>query len=108
KADHNASAWSDCSFCCAWDWHGVTRSLVGTLPSGNKPRRVYIPRSDRTNPRGEPGCLVLSEQNLLAVQSHLYLSEMEHLTGEFDRLHLVDREHCGVRGHLLHQAIRRT
>ena len=82
KADHNASSHSDCSFCCAWDGHGVTRNLVGTLPSGNEPRRFYIPQSDRANPRGEPRCLVLPEQNLLAVQSDLYLSEMEHFTGD--------------------------
>jgi hypothetical protein len=80
---------------------GVTRSLVGTLSSRNKPRRVCLPQPDRANPRGEPGCLVLPEQDLLAFQSDIYLSEMEHFTCGFTRLHLVARGHRGVRGHLL-------
>ena len=83
KADHDAPSDANCSFCHPRHWNGVTRSLVGTLPSGNEPRRVYLPQPDRANPRGEPGCLVLPEQNLLAFQSDLYLSEMEHFTGGF-------------------------
>src|SRR6476646_8656681 len=69
KADHDAPSDANCSFCCRRHRHGVTRNLVGTLPSGNEPRRAYVPQPNRTNPRGEPGCLVLPEQNLLAIQS---------------------------------------
>src|SRR5215469_6007668 len=108
KADHNAPSDPNCSFCYSWCWHGVTRGLVGTLPSGDEPRPVYLSQPDRASPRRKPGCLVLSEQNLLAVQSHLYLSEMEHLTGGFNPLHLVACGHRCVRGDLLHQAIFRT
>src|ERR1044072_3375748 len=67
KADRQAPSDANCSFCCPRRWHGVTHSLVGTLPSGNKPRGVYLSQPDRANPRGEPGCLVLSKQDLLAV-----------------------------------------
>src|SRR4029077_229102 len=66
KADHDAPSDADCSFCPSRRWHGVTRSLVGTLSSGNEPRRVYLSQPDGANPRGEPGCLVLPEQDLLA------------------------------------------
>src|SRR5215471_7143224 len=108
KADHNAPSHSDCSFCRAWHRNGVTRGLVGTVPSGYESRPVYLSQSDRANTRREPRCLVLSEQDFLAVESDLYLSEMEYFTGESARLHLVARGHCGVRGHLFHPAIRRT
>src|SRR5580765_3500359 len=101
KADHDAPSDANCSFCRPRHWHGVTRSLVGTLPSGNEPRRVCLPQPDRANSRGEPGCLVLPEQNLLAFRSDIYLSEMEHFTCGFTRLHLVARWHRGGRGHLL-------
>src|SRR5215471_3933946 len=101
KADHDAPSDANCSFCHARRWHGVTRSLVGTLSSGNEPRRIYLPQPNRANPRGEPGCLVLPQQNLLAFQSDLYLPEMEHFSGGFTRLHLVAFGHCCVRGHLL-------
>src|SRR5438045_9223116 len=101
QADHDAPSHSDCSFCHPRHWHGTTRSLVGTLPSGNEPRCVYLSHADRANPRGEPGCLLLPDQNLLAFQSDLYLPEMEHFTGGLTRLHLVARRHRGVRGHLL-------
>src|SRR6266481_5914734 len=89
KADHDAPFDANCSFCRPRHWHGVTRSLVGTLSSGNKPRRVYLSQPDRANTCGEPGSLVLPEQNLLAFRSDLYLSEMEHFTCGFARLYLV-------------------
>src|SRR6266850_7631592 len=89
KADHGAPSDANCSFCRPRHWHGVTRSLVGTLSSRNKPRRVYLSQPDRPSPRGESSCLVLPEQNLLAFQSDLYLPEMEHFTCGFTRLHLV-------------------
>jgi len=101
KADHDAPSYANCSFCRPRRWNGVTRSLVGTLPPGNEPRRVYLSQPDRANTCGEPSCLVLPEQNLLAFQSDLYLSEMEHFTGGLTQLHLVARRHRGVRGHLL-------
>src|ERR1043166_1690820 len=105
EIDHNASSRSDCSFCRAWHRHGVTHDLVGTLPSGYEPRSVYLSRSDRANTRGEPRCLVLPEQNLLAVQSHFYLSKMEHLTDKFHRLYLVTRGPCGGGGHFLWRGV---
>src|SRR4029077_16231319 len=101
KADHDAASDANCSFCHPRHWHGITRSLVGTLSSGNEPRRVYVPQPNRTNPRGEPGCLVLPQQNPLAFQSDLYLPEMEHFTDGSSSLHLVAFGHYGVRGHLL-------
>src|SRR5512141_1196204 len=108
KADHDATSDANWSFCRPRRWHGVTRSLVGTLPSGNEPRRVYFSQPDRANSRGQPRCLVLPEQDLLALQADLYLSEMEHFIDRFTRLHLVVLGHRGGRGHLLPEAIRRA
>ena len=42
KADHNAPRDPNSSFCRSGYWHGVTRGLVGTLPSGYEPRPVYL------------------------------------------------------------------
>src|SRR5215211_6764816 len=105
KGDYDAPSCANCSFCRPRPWNGVTRGLVGALPPGNQSGRVYVSQPDRTNSRRKPGCLVLPEQNLLAFQSNLYLSEMEHFTCLLTRLHLVARRHRGVRGHLLSQAI---
>src|SRR5262245_19431395 len=101
KADHDPPSGSNSAFCRSGYRHGATHSLMGTLPSGNEPWTVYLSQPDRANPRREPGCLVLPEQIFLAVQSHLYLSEMEHFAGGIFELHLVARGRCGVRGHLL-------
>src|SRR5262249_22697138 len=89
KADHDPSPDSNSGFCRSGYRHGVSRGLVGALPSGYQPRTVYLSQPDRANTRREPRCLVLPEQNLLAVRPYVYLSEMEHLTSEFDQLHLV-------------------
>src|SRR5882672_4332509 len=76
KADHDAPSYANCSFFRPRRWNGVTRSLVGTLSSGNEPRRVSVPQPDRAIPGREPGCLVLPEQNLLAFESDLYKGQI--------------------------------
>ena len=37
KADHDAASCANRSFCGLRRWNGATRSLVGTLSSGNEP-----------------------------------------------------------------------
>ena len=67
NADYQTASNPDHTLCCPEHRHGFAGSLVGTLPSGYNPNGVSVSEPDTANSRGEPCCLVLSEQTYLAV-----------------------------------------
>src|SRR5262249_45320874 len=106
KTDQSAENFSDSPVSPHGHRHGFTGGLVGTLPSGYKPGSLSVPEPSRADSRRQSGCLVLSEQTDLAVESDFYLSQMDRLPGAPTRLHLVAGGSRIMRGDLLRETLR--